>query len=265
MEIKLLSFRIKSWMRHQFRARHRKGYGIHSPFVFYFVREVMYERYPFYGFATIQAVREMLQRSRQKINIKSIGAPSVYPAKEKTIRQLVKEGSMPAKYGELLFRIIVWQSCQNIVELGTGTGIGSLYLSLPDSRSKVTTIEGNEELCHVASHVFENAGVSNVRVLNGKIDEVLPGFLKESGDVDFVLFDGDHQYEKTLQYFEMCLARCHNNTVLVFDDIHWSPEMEKAWIEIVNHPEVSVSIDLFRMGIVFLKKECTRQHYLVRY
>ncbi len=207
----------------------------------------------------------MLRRSKRKVNVQSYGAPSVNPAKEKYIKNLIQEGSIPAKYGELLFRMIDWQAFENILELGTGTGIGTLYLALPDSRARVTTIEGNKALCRVAGQVFESAGATNIKVLNGKIQEVLPSFLEQTEKVDFVLFDGDHQYQTTLEYFELCLKKSHNDTIFVFDDIHWSPGMEKAWDEIAGRPDVTVSIDLFRMGIVFFRKECTKQHYVLRY
>jgi hypothetical protein len=42
---------------------------------------------------------------------------------------------------------------------------------------------------------------------------------------------------------------------MIFDDIHWSEGMEKAWLEIKKNKEVSCTIDLFFVGVVFFRKE----------
>ena len=35
------------------RFRHRKGYGVHSPFAFRFITDVIYESHPYYGYALL--------------------------------------------------------------------------------------------------------------------------------------------------------------------------------------------------------------------
>jgi hypothetical protein len=41
--------------------------------------------------------------------------------------------------------------------------------------------------------------------------------------------------------------------------------MQKAWNEITEYEGVTVSIDLFRIGIVFLKKELSKQKFIIRF
>ena len=53
--------------------------------------------------------------------------------------------------------------------------------------------------------------------------------------------------------------------IFIFDDIHWSQEMEEAWQIIKQHPQVKVTIDIFFMGIVFLKKELQKEDFRMRY
>ena len=252
-------------MLYWLKARYYKGFGIHSPFVFYLVRELFWESHPFYAFDKIDAARKMLLRNKQRVKVDTLGQPSVVSGNQKSIRSLAGQGSIPDKYGKLMFRLINKLECKNILELGTGIGMSTLYMALPSSRAKVLSIDGNSSLQQVASSLFEMTEVKNVRLFNGPFKEHLPLILNEPGSLDFVFFDGDHQYDSTLNYFEMCLQKIHNNSVFVFDDIHWSPEMEKAWLEIANRPEVTVSMDLYRIGIVFFREECTKQHYVVRY
>lgn len=90
---------------------------------------------------------------------------------------------------------------------------------------------------------------------------VLAGISK----TDFVFFDGNHQYEPTLKYFNMCLDKVHSKSVFVFDDINWSEGMQRAWNEIKNHPKVTVTIDLFMMGLVFFDPDLSKQDFVLRY
>ena len=78
--------------------------------------------------------------------------------------------------------------------------------------------------------------------------------------------DGNHRYEPTIRYFQLLLSHAHNDTILIFDDIHWSAEMEKAWKEIQQHPSVRCTVDLFYLGFVFLRDEFkVPQHFVVRF
>jgi hypothetical protein len=55
-------------------------------------------------------------------------------------------------------------------------------------------------------------------------------------------------------------------TIVVVDDIHWSKEMEEAWREIREQEPVRLSIDLFFMGIIFMKTEFkVKQNFSIRY
>jgi hypothetical protein len=57
-----------------------------------------------------------------------------------------------------------------------------------------------------------------------------------------------------MHYFNLLLAKSDEHSIFIFDDIHWSSEMEKAWAEIKSDARISLTIDLFYIGIVFLRK-----------
>jgi hypothetical protein len=46
------------------------------------------------------------------------------------------------------------------------------------------------------------------------------------------------QPSATLDYFDLLLPTITNNTVWIFDDIHWSSEMDEAWEMIKKHPKL---------------------------
>ena len=74
-----------------------------------------------------------------------------------------------------------------------------------------------------------------------------------------------HRKDATLRYFEQCLPLADKNSLFVFDDIHWSGEMESAWDTIKKHPQVRLSIDLFFIGLVFFRTEQPKQHFTIRF
>jgi predicted O-methyltransferase YrrM len=84
--------------------------------------------------------------------------------------------------------------------------------------------------------------------------------------VDLAFIDGNHRKLPTLNYFHELLPVLSSASAIVFDDIHWSAEMESAWENIKNHPQVMLTIDVFFMGIIFFRPEFrVKQHFVIRY
>ena len=248
------------------KSRYWKGFGIHSPFVFDFVANLMREKHEYYDFQRIRSWRNVLIKKQEIIEITEMGAGSaVTQSKKRKIGDIVLHGSIPEKYGELIFRMVSRYSPNGILELGTSAGISALYLALPKHSAKVVTIEGCPNVLVVAKNTFNYFATKNIELLNGDFSELLPDAIKKLPSLDFVFFDGNHRKEPTLAYFNECLKYINNDTVFVFDDIHWSKGMEEAWQEIIADVSVTVSIDIFRLGIVFFRKESQKEHYVVRF
>ena len=127
-------------------------------------------------------------------------------------------------------------------------------------------MEGSLEVAAIAKRNFEALQLNNISVIEGNFDDTLPGLLSKINTADFVFVDGNHRKEPTVNYFEQLLAHSTNNTILIFDDIHWSSEMEEAWDYIKQHTAVTLTIDLFFIGIVFLRSEQKeKQHFNIRF
>ena len=94
----------------------------------------------------------------------------------------------------------------------------------------------------------------------------LPQLFSKIGQVNFAFVDGNHRKEPTLQYFDSLLKYATGSALLVFDDIHWSKEMEEAWDIIISHPSVTLSIDLFFIGIIGINPDIkVKQHFTIAY
>lgn len=132
-------------------------------------------------------------------------------------------------------------------------------------QTTVVTFEGCAEIAAIAKGNFKAFGPANIQTIQGNIDMALPEYLERHDSVDLVYFDANHQYGPTLQYFHQCLKKIKSTSVFIFDDIHWSSEMEEAWAAIKNHPEVTLTADLFDAGIVFFRKGVEKKHYILEF
>lgn len=187
------------------------------------------------------------------------------PDSQRKVKDIASYSTINPKYGEILFRLINYFSCKTIIELGTSLGIGTAYLAKVSKNNQIYSIEGCPQLVKLAQNNLTSINIKHVNLLQGSFDEVLPEVLNKIEQIDFVFFDGNHRYEPTLRYFNMCIEKIHNESIFVFDDIHWSPEMEKAWNEIKRNKKVRQSFDLFQLGIVFFKKELSKQNFTLKY
>ena len=181
------------------------------------------------------------------------------------ISEITKYASKSPKYGQLLFRLAAHFKSAEILELGTSMGISSLYLAAGNKTSNLTTMEGSTALAARAKENFKSLHSKNIRLIEGNFDNTLPDFLQSAGQLDLVFFDGNHRKEPTLNYFRQCLAKKHSGSLFIFDDIHWSDGMTEAWEEIKANPEVSITIDLHQMGLVFFREGKEKQHFVIRF
>jgi len=219
---------------------------------------------PFYSYDTIEAIRAQMLLSNEKIDAHDFGAGSE-KSRSRSLSSIARRSVKPAKYGQLLFRLINHFQPARILEIGTSLGITTMYLAAPNKKSKVITLEGCPNTSAVAESNFKKVGASNIELIVGDFDATIPMALKELPHLDFVYFDGNHRKEPTLRYFQQCLLHHHQNSVFVFDDIYWSREMAEAWEAIKKEPTVTMTIDLYSIGIVFFKKELQKQNYRLRF
>ncbi|MBJ6143562.1 O-methyltransferase [Hymenobacter sp. BT559] len=253
----------------RFWLRSGNAHGLHSPFIYGLYTTVICHNGKFKAFAPIEARRRELLRSTQRIAVTDFGAGSQVAGaggRERRLRDIARHAAKPPRLAQLLFRLVNHFQPATILELGTSLGLTTAYLATADSRNQVITFEGCPNTAAVARETFDKLHLGNVQLVTGNLDQTLPATLAElAKPVDFVFFDGNHRYEPTLRYFEQCLSKAHENSVFVLDDIHWSAEMEQAWAAIKAHPAVTVTVDLFYVGLVFFRKKQPKQDFWLRF
>jgi predicted O-methyltransferase YrrM len=264
-------------------------HGVHSPFVFRLYCDVIRRKKARYfqlirvapgdkldfsernqaeisATKAIETLRNKLLQDNRKITITDFGAGSrIYKGNERLIRQIAKSAEKSPAFGQLLFRLIHHFQAKTIFDLGTSLGMTTLYQAKGNPDAQVVSFEGCEATATIAQQNFDELACSNIRLVTGNLDHTLQEELQKITRLDFAFFDANHRYQPTVDYFEQCLEKAHEDSIFVFDDIHWSDEMQAAWQYIQTHSEVSVTIDLFYVGIVFFRKKQTKQHFVLKF
>jgi predicted O-methyltransferase YrrM len=245
---------------------HKNGHGIHSPFLFDYILNVLNKKEIPHQITGIIKLRRQLLKDRTVLDIKDLGAGSVKSGKtRRTIREITKHSSSTIKYGKLLYRIMEYFQPATILELGTCLGIGTAFLAAASPKSAIITLEGSDQLINRAKKNFEYLRINNVTTFQGNFNDLLPSVLNNNSGIDMVFIDGNHKGEATIEYFEACLQNMTIPGIIIFDDIRWSEDMFHSWNKIIKNEHVTLSIDLFQMGIIFLNPKLKKQHFQIYY
>ena len=253
-----------NFIKHKINAKTR--HGVHSPFVYKLIDTVIYDFKNKPAYNSIENLRTKLLADERLITITDLGAGShVNNKKQKQVKSLAKNALKPKKLAQLLYRLAQEFQPKNIVELGTCLGITTAYFGRAVADANIFTLEGCPQTASVAKDNLAQLKLENVLVVVGNFDDTLPQVIQNLTELDFVFVDGNHRKEATLNYFEWCLPKVHEKSVMIFDDIYWSAGMKEAWEEIKKHPKVSVTIDLFWIGLVFFKKGQVKEDFKVKF
>lgn len=255
------------YLRYYITSSSGKGHGIHSPFIFEFITRVLNDKTAYPEYDVSEKLRTVLLNDKRILTIQDFGAgSSVSKSNRRTAASIARNAAKPKKLAQLLFRLVHYYQPQTIIELGTSLGITTTCLSQAKPDAALITMEGAKEIAMMAQASFDKLNYTNIALVEGNFDETLPRVLAGLPKLDFAFIDGNHRQEPTERYFSQLLSQAHNDTILVFDDIHWSREMEAAWEAIKANPEVKCTIDLFFIGIVFFRQEFReKQHFTIRF
>lgn len=247
----------------KFLIKSTNQHGVHSPFVFDLITKCFYDKKKYQAYLSITDYKKSLLKNKDKIKITDLGVGSqIMKQATRTISGIAKNAGTTIKRAKLLYRLSNYFKPETVLELGTSLGIATQAISLGNPKSKITTVEGCQNISEFTSEKLKKYNLKNIKLIAGNFNNEIEKLNTES--YDFIFFDGNHQKEATLNYFETLLKSTHNDSVFIFDDIYWSKGMTEAWETIKQHPKVIVTIDTFFWGFVFFRKEQAKEHFKVR-
>ncbi len=264
---------IKSYINFLWRSKNQ--HGVHSPFVFDLVTKCFYDKLKYPEYSILNDYRKVLLQNKNTIEVTDFGAGSkVFKSNTRAINQIVKNAGISVKRAELLFRLVNYFQPTTILEIGTSLGLATSALSLGleaktnraklNRKAKITTLEGCPNTMAIAKNHCQFQNLNNIEFIITKFEDYLKTYNLQPTIYNLIYFDGNHSKTATLDYFDLLLTTITNDTIWIFDDIHWSVGMNEAWEIIKNHPKVTVTIDTFQWGIVFFRSEQEKEHFVIR-
>ena len=253
---------IKSYLK--FIWNSTNAHGVHSPFVFDLVQKCFYDKTNYPEYSVLEKYRNSLLANKLTIEVTDFGAGSrVFKSNTRAVNQIAKNAGISVERAKLLFRLVNYFQPKSILEIGTSLGLATSALALNDF-SEVTTLEGCPNTMNQCELQLQKFNINNVTCVNIEFSKQLKTYNLQPTTYNLIYFDGNHSKEATLEYFELLLPTITNESVWIFDDIHWSTAMEEAWEIIKKHPKVTVTVDTFQWGFVFFRNEQVKEDFIVR-
>jgi predicted O-methyltransferase YrrM len=258
---------IISYLKFLYNSKNQ--HGVHSPFVFNLLTKCFYDKKKYPEYTILKNFRKSLLADKNLIEVTDFGAGSkVFKSNKRQIAKITKTAGISPKRAKLLFRITHFFQPITILEIGTSLGLATTALSLGNKTSKITSLEGCPNTIYQCQLKLQSRSFgttfNNIECINTEFSSYLKNFQLPASNFQLIYFDGNHSKQATLEYFELLLPTVTNETIWIFDDIHWSAEMEEAWETIKNNPKVTVTIDTFQWGIVFFRSEQEKENFVIR-
>jgi len=256
-------FQIKSYLKFLWDSKNE--HAVHSPFVFNLLTKCFYDKKEKPEYQILRNYRKSLLENKNFIEVTDFGAGSkVFKSNRRQISKIASTAGISPKKAELLFRVVNYFKPENILEIGTSLGLATSALALGNPKAKVITLEGCPQTANIAQNQLDEFNCKNVENVISEFESFLISENLQATHYNLIYFDGNHSKKATLAYFDLLLSTITNDSVWIFDDIHWSAEMEEAWEIIKQHPKVIVTIDTFQWGFVFFRREQKKEHFVIR-
>ena len=251
----------KSYLK--FLRTSKNQHGVHSPFVYDLVTKCFYDKQLDTSYELLKQFRKHVKKnSGKKITVTDFGSGSRrFKSNHRSVKNIVKWAGIKPKRARLLNRLVRYLHAETILELGTSVGLATAALAAGNENSTITTVEGCPKTLAIAEANFDHFNFENINCVNSPFE----GYLNTATQAyDMVFLDGHHNEKATLKYFNRLIGLTHNDSVIIIDDIYLNKGMTRAWETIKMHDLVRVTIDTYKWGFVFFRKEQAKEHFTIR-
>ena len=235
------------------RIRYRKGHGVHSPFAYNFITNVIEEKLPYYIFEDIEKQRAELLACKDIIEFVSPKSS----IKKKTIAEITSRETQSDKYGALLFRLVNFLQSKTVLQIGASTGIMSLYLASPRKDMQCIVLEDRAELVPVIKKQCSSLHINNVLIKTGEYLNSLEKILHKYDYFDVVFINTIRNPELTRKILEKQIK----TKLLIVDNIRKDKKSKALWQMVMDNPHARITIDLYYLGIALFEEKFYKKHY----
>jgi hypothetical protein len=233
-----VSFSVRDSLSRLFR---RGGHGIHSPFVFDLITNVIEERRSYYCFEPLSRIFERLRRDRRAL---LVDEQSI------SVKRFLKRYCFSQKEYRLLFRIANKFQPKRIIVIGSDLGLTPLYLTAYSKEVRCMVYEPSPAIAAVAVELLKEQAV-----------EIIMDDERMDFEADMLVAGKMRRF--TPEDFERFAPLLGDKGVMIINGINRSKEHIEDWRLISEHPSVTVGIDLRRLGIVFFNPKLPRKIFKI--
>lgn len=253
-----MKFRLPRKIKYLRKARHWRGHGIHSPYLFRLVTEVIENKKQHPAYRIIRSQKNQINNRLKEINRETEITYNNTPLQSLIgKKKLFKNVELGYRYGKLMLRLVREFKPSSVYSYGPTFGLNLLYLSLADENIPVNTFIPDPLLKQICSDSLENIPLTNVRFQSSaSID---------SNIQDFVFINLFFLPEEARNTIQNKLKLIGDNDVMIVRGIHKSAEMENLWQEVIKEKKVRISLDLYEIGILLFRKKLQKQHFILRF
>jgi predicted O-methyltransferase YrrM len=253
----------KSFLKHCWNSR--GPHGVHSPFVYHLITVVLRRKNRSPHDKLIESRRASLRKSNESINVVDFGAGSrAQNGRTRTVAGIARTALQSSSHARAICLLAEHAQARTILELGTSLGITTAHVASSLPGASIYTIEGSESVARIARETWDALGLDSIEQTVGSFADQLKNVLEKMPSVDFVILDGDHRGNACLAYIEQILPYTSEHSVLVLDDIYWSPSMTEAWKASIADPRFTLSLDFYDFGVLYQTKGRVKEHFVLR-
>ena len=239
------------------KIRYRKGHGVHSPFAYNFIVNIIEEELPYYAFEDIEKRRSELLNNKDVVEFKSLKGA----LKKKTVAEITSKETQSGKYGALLFRLVNFLQCENVLQVGASTGIMTLYMASSRKNMHCIVLEDREILEPVIQKQCDALNLTHVKVERGEYLTIIENVLKKQDYFDLIFLNTARNSELTQQI----LNKHIRTRFLVIDGIRRNKKTKALWKNVMDNPHARITIDLYYLGIAVFEEKFYKKHYKVHF
>ena len=225
------------------KIRFRKGFGVHSPFVYNLITKVIEDKNVYYAFEEIENFRQQLLNDGE-------------------LRPVTFRETQSAACGALLFRMVHFFKCRNVIEIGSSTGVMGLYLAMASrTRCNCWLLDERRGLAQKLKLFALAHNLHKLQYIEGDYQGSLTRLCSELPEVDLLFINHLPETHTVNELWHWCKPLINKQSILILDNINRNKEMQKLWQSLKHDPQSRVIIDLYAMGIVFFNDRLPKRYY----
>jgi len=225
------------------KIRFRKGFGVHSPFVYNLITKVIEDKSVYYAFEEIENFRQQLLNNEE-------------------LSPVTSRETQSAAYGAFLFRMVHFFKCRNVVEIGSSTGVMGLYLAMASrTQCNCWLLDERRGLAQPVQQFALAHHLHKLQYIEGDYRENINRLCSELSEVDLLFINHLPETHTIDELIHWCQPLTGKRSILILDNIDRNKEMRRFWQSLKQHPQSRVMIDLYALGIVFFNDRLPKRYY----